>query len=80
MCVFEVDSPLIFLLNTPEVFPNIGVYYNNLLLLLLMNQNFFSGIFEQHDFLSFNPIQARGVFRDSQRFLSITLRAFEIFL
>ena len=27
-----------------------------------------------------NPIQARGVFRDPQRFLSITLRAFEIIL
>ena len=27
-----------------------------------------------------NPIQARGVFRDPQRFLSITFRAFEIIL
>ena len=28
----------------------------------------------------FNPIQARRIFRDPQRFLSITLRAFEIIL
>ena len=27
-----------------------------------------------------NPIQAMGSFRDAQRFLSITLRAFEIIL
>ena len=30
--------------------------------------------------LAFNPIQAKGVFRDPQRLLSITLRAFEIIL
>ena len=34
----------------------------------------------QYGTVELNPIQARGVFRDPQRFLSITLRAFKIIL